>query len=280
MAINVYLTIFLKYNANRLKNLEWAYLLLCYGVTFIIALVCLFVSTPSRGKIYGPNILWCSIDIQWVFMRMAIVYIPAWVCIAASLIIYTISGIEIFKKRAQLIAFKPARYRENVTTSSSGDEPKITQIRISDESANPDALSPSEGSCVTTVTAEAKAIDLMPLTNHKSPRHVMTTVRPSISRSSSSAEFNTAALGYTKVAILFFCSLLITWVPPSINRFYSFLHPHQIHVPSAYATSFVLPMMGFWNSAIYIVTSWTAVRRLFTFRKVNVRRTNDVMSMR
>ena len=64
MAINVYLTIFHKYTSGRLKKLEKFYLLFCYGVTFIIAIVCLFISTPARGKIYGPNILWCSIDIQ------------------------------------------------------------------------------------------------------------------------------------------------------------------------------------------------------------------------
>ena len=53
MAINVYLTLFKKYNATQLKALEWRYLSLCYGVPFVIAFVYIFIDTESRGKIYG-----------------------------------------------------------------------------------------------------------------------------------------------------------------------------------------------------------------------------------
>lgn len=54
MAINVYMTLFRKYNAQQLKTLEWKYNLMCYGLTFLIALVYLFIETKSRGKMYGP----------------------------------------------------------------------------------------------------------------------------------------------------------------------------------------------------------------------------------
>ena len=54
MAINVYLTLFKKYNAKQLKALEWRYHLMCYGAPFFIALVYLFITTPDRGRMYGP----------------------------------------------------------------------------------------------------------------------------------------------------------------------------------------------------------------------------------
>jgi hypothetical protein len=54
MAINVYLTLFKKYSAQQLKALEWRYHIMCYGVTFFIALVYLFIDTPERGHMYGP----------------------------------------------------------------------------------------------------------------------------------------------------------------------------------------------------------------------------------
>lgn len=54
MAINVYLTLFKKYNAHQLKALEWRYHIMCYGVTFFVALVYLFIETPERGRMYGP----------------------------------------------------------------------------------------------------------------------------------------------------------------------------------------------------------------------------------
>ncbi|KAG8528651.1 uncharacterized protein KY384_006338 [Bacidia gigantensis] len=285
MAINVYLTIFHKYTANRLKKLEWAYLLMCYGITFIIAFVCLFISTSSRGKIYGPNVLWCSIDINWVFMRIAIVYGPAWICIAASLFLYVISGVEIFRKRAQLIAFKVPQYNDKDTRPSSTEnlvtDFKTTQIQYFSEPAL--LRPPSEGSHDTNTTTESTTQASM--TSQREPAYGVTTIISTPKRSQSdnsifvlpqsskanqqrkqkraAIEFNRAALAYTKVAVLFFCSMLITWIPPSVNRFNSFLHPHQVNIPSSYATSFVLPMMGAWNSVIYIVTSWKAVQDLF-----------------
>lgn len=97
-------------------------------------------------------------------------------------------------------------------------------------------------------------------------------------------EANSAAWGYTKIAVLFFISLLITWVcqkipyglllrhhsmltarfkvPSSVNRVYSVVHPSYISVPFTFASAIVLPLMGFWNSVIYITTSWTACKSL------------------
>ena len=57
MAINVYLTLFKKYNAQQLKALEWKYHLMAYGAPFLIAFIFLFIETKERGKIYGPAVV-------------------------------------------------------------------------------------------------------------------------------------------------------------------------------------------------------------------------------
>lgn len=57
MAINVYLTLFKKYNAQQLKALEWKYHLMAYGAPFVIAFVFIFVETKERGKMYGPAVV-------------------------------------------------------------------------------------------------------------------------------------------------------------------------------------------------------------------------------
>ena len=54
MAVNVYMTLFRKYNAQQLKRLEWKYHIMCYGMPFLVALVYLFIETPTKGKMYGP----------------------------------------------------------------------------------------------------------------------------------------------------------------------------------------------------------------------------------
>lgn len=54
MAINVYLTLFRKYNSQQLKDLEWRYHIMAYGAPFVVALAYVFVETKSKGHIYGP----------------------------------------------------------------------------------------------------------------------------------------------------------------------------------------------------------------------------------
>lgn len=60
---------------------------------------------------------------------------------------------------------------------------------------------------------------------------------------------------YTRVAILFCTSILITWVPASINRVYGLRHPDTPNFGLNAASAVVLPLQGFWNTVIYFVTS-------------------------
>ena len=57
MALNVYLTLFRKYNAQQLKALEWRYLLACYGGPFIVAFALIFAESRERGKVYGNAVV-------------------------------------------------------------------------------------------------------------------------------------------------------------------------------------------------------------------------------
>lgn len=77
-------------------------------------------------------------------------------------------------------------------------------------------------------------------------------------------EINSATWSYAKCALLFFMALLITWVPSSANRVYSLVHPGQISFPLEIASALVLPLQGFWNALIYIVTSWSGCKIFFS----------------
>ena len=53
-------------------------------------------------------------------------------------------------------------------------------------------------------------------------------------------------------------------VPSSVNRVYSLAHPTATPpFALSYVAGLVLPLTGFWNSLIYVVTSRAAVRALF-----------------
>lgn len=66
---------------------------------------------------------------------------------------------------------------------------------------------------------------------------------------------------YTKSAALFTISILITWIPPSINRARALTHPGIAPSFTLLAMSAtVLPLQGFWNAFIFVVGSWGIIR--------------------
>ncbi len=85
----------------------------------------------------------------------------------------------------------------------------------------------------------------------------------SLTRNHALSETNPDAWLYARVAFLFFCSLLISWVPSSINRLYSIAHPNALVFGLNYTETLVLPLQGFFNAVIYIITSQTASRNLW-----------------
>lgn len=94
---------------------------------------------------------------------------------------------------------------------------------------------------------------------------------------------NKATLSYCKTALLFFFALLCTWyvtvislfrlrtlpltyslrVPSTINRVNTLVHPDASVFGLDLASSLVLPLQGFWNTLIYIVTSFPACKALW-----------------
>jgi hypothetical protein len=53
MAFNVYLAIFHRYSVGQLRQQEWKYLILCYGIPFIPAIIFVFIETEARGRVFG-----------------------------------------------------------------------------------------------------------------------------------------------------------------------------------------------------------------------------------
>ena len=199
------------------------------------------------------------------------------------------AGREIFAKRDQLREFDrlpmetigpaglagldndPSRYRitnEYQVTSEYAPRPvstvRSTNNTIAGESSNSSDSSSNVKSYSVNITSDHRP-SLPPKRISQSRRHKAT------------LEASRAAFGYTKVAALFFVSLLVTWVPSSLNRVYSLIHDGSVSVEYAYAAGVVLSLMGFWNAVIYIATSHRACRTLF--RQV-LRRNHDSVSSR
>ncbi|OLN97625.1 G-protein coupled receptor 1-like protein 1 [Colletotrichum chlorophyti] len=291
MAINVYLTFYFKFDAERLRRMEIPYLICCYGIPFIPALIYVFVTNGAGQRVYGNATLWCWVTPEWEIWRILTFYGPVWIAILITFFIYIRAGREIYQKRKQLRNFSSSDPDQlssfhDVLTSMKTTEVYVTS-EVIDQPNGSIGLGPMirRSSEVGTAPRMPKAAYSVSISANRHARNesqaaqiepiepVLATEsnnveaagqRPIYSARRRNYELNNAAWSYTKCSILFFTVILITWVPSSANRVYSVIHSRQSSTPLEFMSAFVLPLQGFWNALIYVVTSWKACKTLWT----------------
>ncbi|KAI9681430.1 MAG: hypothetical protein M1817_002714 [Caeruleum heppii] len=297
MACNVYLTFFKKYNQHQLRRIEWKYLVFCYGVPALPAFVFLFVKKYREGqeyRIYGNAVLWCWISKEWDVLRVAAFYGPVWIVILSTMAIYVYAGYEIFQKRRQLRAFKSSGPRGSTQPptilpilANPFTSTKTTEVHITSEAMH-GGQGGENGSRRSSSQMSLKRPHVRPAaemthsnrapsaqghyqqysvtieSGHQTHVNVATAADsvPKLQRITA-VEANKAAWSYTRIAFFFFVALLVTWVPSSVNRVYGLVHPTKFNFPLNYTSSLVLPLQGFWNAIIYILTSLPACKALW-----------------
>lgn len=209
------------------------------------------------------------------------------------------AGKEIFQSRKKLRAFNK---KPDYPTGNEDifDSHKTTEVNITSEVVpitRIDAKSTTVSANVPSRSPLGQGYDRYTVTIRSAPLNprIIIPLAPSgetltYRKNPPATEANTAAWAYTKCAVLFFISLLITWVshclpnalrnrsqvlvetsiadlrsqvPSSINRVYTLVYPDHVSVTCTFAAGVVLPLMGFWNSVIYITISWKPCKMLF-----------------
>ncbi|KAF7538894.1 hypothetical protein G7Z17_g12541 [Cylindrodendrum hubeiense] len=286
MAINVYLTFYFKFDARRLRRMEIPYLIGCYGVPFVPAFVYIFIKNDKGERMYGDATLWCWVAPEWDIWRIATFYGPIWVVIFITFFVYIRAGHTIYLKRRELGNFSSTDH-DLTTLGDAVTTIKTTEVSVTTEVIDqtnglqmqpigrraPDVNAPRDpnGAYSVTISAESNSGDIgdIVLPIQQQPTHssiqAPQTQRPAGNPARRrNRELNNAAWSYTKCAILFFTAILITWIPSSANRVYSVLHTKNSSIALEFMSAFVLPLQGFWNAIIYMVTSWSAVKNLAT----------------
>ncbi|KAK3174345.1 hypothetical protein OEA41_001589 [Lepraria neglecta] len=302
MAFNVHLALFRGWTAQRMQAQEWKYFIACYGFSFIPALVYLFINVKDRGKVYGPALvstppcspkapltlgqLWCWITGEWDFLRIATLYGIVWyvstiqhrkptsltnhrVALISAFVIYCMAGAKVWRNRRDLREwFNP--FNENpfegtvtieidVTTRVRRAGSPSSIRRPSDREMPIYGIEAQGGSDYDPYTVN---IEVGPQDKRQNSAPELFRMR-TLTRNAALNEANADAWLYARVAFLFFCALLISWVPSSINRVYSLAHPDRLNFGLNYIETLVLPLQGFLNAIVYIITSQTACRNLW-----------------
>ncbi|KAJ5367197.1 hypothetical protein N7541_001138 [Penicillium brevicompactum] len=298
MACNVYLTFFYKYNSEQLRQIEWKYVVCCYGLPFIPSFIYFFIHTQAQGWVYGAAILWCWVALPWDYLRIAVFYGPVWLVISLTFAIYLRAGSVIYQKHCELRNLSGI---ESVDSDTQPDGPLVTHagIQITSEIAclaplhrslsasdvptrsftassfTPYSI-PSEGGPIDSFSMLQNIESSTPIQDPSRPWPDPSSLRVEVSTKAArpecgdsytqrrkATEASCAAWAYTKYAMLFFIALLVTWVPSTVNRIYAFARPDDYSFGLFYASSFVLPLQGFWNSLIYVSVSWPAFKTLW-----------------
>jgi len=92
-----------------------------------------------------------------------------------------------------------------------------------------------------------------------------------LSREVAEKEPNAEAWLMARIAFLFFISILIIWIPASINRVHALLRPNAVNFPLNFASALVFPLQGFFNMIVYMITSKTACKNLWKSIRTDVR---------
>ncbi|SPN96595.1 related to G protein coupled receptor like protein [Cephalotrichum gorgonifer] len=292
MAINVFLVFFVGANPATFRKHVWIYCVVCFGLPFIPAVACLLVK-GEKGRVYGDATLWCWIGPEWTSLRIYTYYLPIWVCILFSTLIYFAVGYHVFHQRNQLrnLTFsthgkggKETSSTDNLTGRSDVYGTAVTEVQITSCIPRPwtpptaytlaDKRTRSTESLYNQgpylgVDEERPATAAMEPGSHARFETICssTSALPHTSslRTSSSAlskfraklrNLDPVKLAYLRTSFVFAISILVTWTPSSINRVHNLIYANDVSYGLNVASAVVLPLQGVWNAVIYFSTSW------------------------
>ncbi|KKP07340.1 hypothetical protein THAR02_00537 [Trichoderma harzianum] len=136
MAFNVFLVFFFNANPASFRKRIWIYCIICFGGPLVPAVVLVSIHDDTKGPVFGNAALWCWVDSNWSLVRLYAYYIPIWICIFGSIIIYVAVGYHVFRNRNRLRNFTVripiTAKRSDGGTSEAGDSTEESLARRQD----------------------------------------------------------------------------------------------------------------------------------------------------
>ncbi|KIE02288.1 G-protein coupled receptor, partial [Metarhizium majus ARSEF 297] len=282
MAINVVLVFYFRTSPDSFRRWWWLYCLICYGGPFIIALSLLLIRASPKGLVYGDAVVRSTTPIRFV--------LPTAIT-SGGLTRYALVGYHVFRSRNRLRSFSVSKSREAGHSDhvSAADHSQsdgfygtvTTEVLVTHTSAsnlvhpkNAHTARHREPASFTGATLRSSA-DAAAFTSSVSapPRRqnlrmlnpIHGTVSACKSVASKFSVEDPIKRAYLRTSLLFGLSVLVTWIPSSMNRIHSWIEgdsPYTYQVASAA----VLPLQGFWNCVIFFVTSWRVVKDEVMYR--------------
>ncbi|KAJ5220556.1 hypothetical protein N7468_009760 [Penicillium chermesinum] len=257
MSLDTYLVVLHRFESGYLHKLEPFYIGVITVLTFIPAIVFLFIRSPEKGPVYGSEtvgdtlVASCRghelISFPDMVFHSAGMGLPR-ILIGVVLLIYFLIGFEIFKLRHD---FKLTG-DDHIALTSAHSRPSPARLSWSSTAVQDETLSAKSSLGIPSRTG-TEAFAQSPASQPP--------LRPPGFAVRSSTQRRVSFKQYIMMPSLFFLALLATWVAPTINRVAAFIHPGSESFPLLVAVSTLGSLRGFWNGVIFITMGWKGWRR-------------------
>ncbi|KAJ3472793.1 hypothetical protein NLG97_g10713 [Lecanicillium saksenae] len=264
MACNVFLVFFCNVDPTTFPRYIWVYCIVCFGGPLIPAIALISIKDRSRGPVFGDATLWCWIGPNWSLVRLYAYYIPIWICIFFSIIIYIAVGLD---KNGGL----PSIQMTDVEDSAEEIYPHrveyygtaVTEVHVeSDVSPCDDhghlihqppthiaTISTSDNNMIETTqtlhTIEPVtriSVSVAPRSNKTSFSHQLGKLKRTAA--SRLRRLDPVKMAYLRTSFIFGFAVLVTWIPSSVNRLYSIANNGHINFQLSAVSGTVLPLQG------------------------------------
>ncbi|KAK2612728.1 hypothetical protein QQS21_001179 [Conoideocrella luteorostrata] len=227
MAINVFLVFFNNANPATFQKYTWVYCIVCFGGPMIPAVVLVSIKDDAKGPVIADADSFSRRN-EWYGLAVTEVRVT--------------SGL-------------PCSDSEEAIASSATTSRPLSQVRCL-----------SWGDAQNDIGSELRALP---------PQHFETTCSSSggrrsnkltlaekfsMLRSTALSRLDPVKMAYLRTSFIFGVSVLITWIPSSVNRLYSFANDGDVNYSLSIASGCVIPLQGVWNAVIFFTTSWSSVR--------------------
>lgn len=195
-------------------------------------------------SLYSPlDQLWCAIAPKWVLFRIVIYYVPIWSSILVIMILYTMVGVEIVKRRRALKAIT------SDTIAFDLDDTVMPQLDVEPPPPNIYDHKPRPGHHSTSHSVDESLMT--------SPSKYSASVVRLNPPKKSSLSFRQ----YILMPLFFFLALLSVWVAPSTNRVAAFVDPTFASYPLLLMVGITGSLRGFWNGLVFIAVGMKSYKR-------------------
>ncbi|KAJ3042168.1 hypothetical protein HDV00_008055 [Rhizophlyctis rosea] len=263
IALNLVLTMFFRYASYDLGKMEKYYHLVGWGLPFIPSIVFLFLETAEKGPVYGDATLWCWIATPWSPFRIIFFYGPIWAVILFTGCVYIAVGFKVFytdrhlKKSTNpsVRSTTPSIHHTNDSTIQKS-QPLQQPTRITDQRDRrpsgivrsavgvEDGIGETKGTITNLGTGKAM------LDGSEVKR-----------RGTQKGERVDYKKKYVTQASLYVLAMVVSWVPPSINRIQTVIDPTHPSPFLMILQSIFLPSLGFINFLVYFFSNFRILKQ-------------------